>query len=243
MSLEEKRQKDLALYSPKNCFKHSQKIRTVKDVLRLPSKTLGEFKRLYGRDWVIAYITMWIIELNDNSNVKNKMNDAQMEFTAERIYESYSLKITDLTLFFRNMKEGSYGPYYESLSQDKILQWLKQYYDLRCEYAEMFAQQKHDGFSLTKDKMNPEVIEKIFKGVGGQKPEYDHEKNGLGKRMSGVLNKKFGEDKTEIFKKVKALKDSELKKYIATTDFNSENFDPFYYKIAIAEIDQRKQKI
>ena len=194
MSIVERQQKDLALYSPQSCYSHSSKIRTVKDIFKLPSKTLGEFKRSYGKDWVIGYVAMWLIELNDNASVKNRMSEAQIEFTAERIYETYSLKITDLTLFFRNVKEGVYGPYYENLSQDKIMQWLSEYWDLRCEYAELENQGRKENFSLSKDKINPEVIEKMFEGVGEEEIVFQSEGSGLGSR----IKQEFGTPTTPI---------------------------------------------
>jgi len=159
-------------------------------VLTRPSKTLGQLKREYGREWIIGYVSMWLIELNDSSNVKTKMTDAQMEMTAERIYDGYSLKISDLTLFFRNVKEGIYGQFYERISQEKILEWLRMYFDERCEVAQNTAQQNHEGFSMTKDKVNPKIVKKMFEGVGEEEVDHtQYEKNGIGKRFKKeILN-------------------------------------------------------
>jgi len=118
----------LVLLSPKNCNANSHKIKTIKDAILLPSKSLTQLKNDYGKDWVIGYISMWLLDLNDNSNVKQKMNGTQIEFTAERIYDTYFIKVTDLTLFFRNIKEGKYGGYYENMSQEKIMEWMRIYF-------------------------------------------------------------------------------------------------------------------
>lgn len=161
----------------------------MKDAINTPSKTLGEFKRAYGKDWVIGYLSMWLIELNDNANVKMKMTDGQMEDTAERIYDTYSLKVTDLTLFFRNVKDGVYGPFYENLSRDKIMQWLAMYFDERCEMAEMTNSRNHEKFSLVKDPINPEVAKKMFEGVGEEKVDsVQYEKNTIGKRLKESID-------------------------------------------------------
>lgn len=242
MSLEQKQQKDLALYSPKKCFEYSHKIRTVKDAIALPSKTLGEFNRTYGRDWVIGYVSMWLIELNDNANVKQKMSDAQIEFTAERIYDSYPLKITDLTLFFRNVKEGRYGSYYENMSQEKVMQWLHEYWDERCEAGELMSQGRHDGFSMSKDAIHPEVAKKMFEGVGEEKVEFDHEKDGLGKRTDRILTEKAGNNMIEAYHKVKAMSLQELKDYLIEADVNSEDFNAYFYRLVEAELDVRNKK-
>lgn len=225
----------MVLYSPSNCAKHSAKLKTVADVFKLPSKSLGEFKREYGKEWVIGYISMWLIELNDNANVKQKMSDAQMEFTATRIYETYSLKVTDLTLFFRNIKEGVYGQFYENLSQEKIMDWLRQYYDLRCEYGQMQSQSKEDGFSMTKDGINPEVAKKMFEGVGNEKAEHNHEKNGIGSRVKKVVT-------IDLPTKIKSYSTEELRDYLVNNDVNSKNYDEFIYKLIEKEIDLRNSK-
>lgn len=160
-------------------------------MLSIPSKTLGEFKKDYGKDWVVGYVSMWLIDLNDSAQVKTRMNDSQMEFTAERIYETYSLRITDLTLFFRNVKEGSYGPYYENLSGEKIMEWLKQYYDLRCEYAQMHSQSnrtdwfKENTSQMTKEEIK-EGLEIMFKGVGEAKAEAQ-KGDGAGTRYKNLV--------------------------------------------------------
>ncbi len=125
---------------------------------------------------------MWLIDLNNSTSVKTKLTDVQMEYTANRIFDTYSLKITDLTLFFRNIKDGFYGSFYESLSPEKILGWLAEYFDSRCEAAQMQNYQKPDVFNPNADKMNPEVIKKMFDGVG--EVEVEHPKGkGLGSRL------------------------------------------------------------
>jgi hypothetical protein len=197
-------------------------------VLTLPSVTLGSLKTRLGKEWVISYLTMWVIELNDNSNVKNKMSDPQIEFTAERIYESYSLKITDLTLFFRNIKEGVYGGFYETLSSEKIMEWLGQYYNLRCEYGEMNAQQNSSGFSVSKDKIDKSVIGEMFKGVGEEKVEHDHPKRGQGMRIKNMMYAKILQTPTK-----------EIKEYIINNDVNSEFYDEKIYKEFEDELDRR----
>lgn len=239
MTLEQRQQSDLVLYSPSNCAKHSSKIRTVADVFKLPSKSLGDFKRKYGKDWVIGYVSMWLIELNDNSNVKQKMTDAQMEFTAIRIYETYSLKVTDLTLFFRNIKEGVYGQYYENLGQEKIMDWLSKYYDLRCEYAQMQSQSgKKDAFENLKENHSEEELKEgleiMFKGVGEEKVEHNHEKKGLGSKLKKVLI-------VDLPKKIKSQTTNELREYLLNNDSSSQTYDQFIYNLVEKEIDIRNK--
>src|SRR5690606_7492077 len=112
---------------------------------------------------------------------------------AERIFDTYSLKVTDLTLFFRNVKDGVYGPFYENLSRDKIMQWLAMYFDERCEMAEMVNSRSHEKFSMTKDPISPEVAKKMFEGVGEEKIDNSqYEKNTVGKRLKNNIDEKLG---------------------------------------------------
>tara|TARA_R110000782_G_scaffold20431_1_gene55189 strand:+ start:292 stop:924 length:633 start_codon:yes stop_codon:yes gene_type:complete len=207
----------------------------MKDAINLPSKTLGDFNRLYGKDWVVAYLNMWLIDLNDSSGVKNPMGDAQIEFTSERIYESYSLKVTDLTLFFRNIKEGVYGAFYENLSQEKIMSWLKEYFDLRCEYGQMSSQSKEDGYSLSKDKVNPEVIKKMFEGVGDVEVEFTHEKNGIGARKKQVITK-------DLITEIRSKTIKELREYLVSNDIESPTYNEYICTLVGNEIDYRNQQ-
>ena len=196
----------------------------------LPSKTLGDLKRDYGKEWIIGYVNLWLIDLNDNANIKNKMSEAQIEFTSERIYESYSLKVTDLTLFFRNIKEGVYGQYYESLSQEKIMSWLRIYYDLRCEYGEMMAQKKHDD-AVNLHELPKEVISELFKDVGVETVEFV-KGAGIGTRKKNLITAKIMSTPTD-----------ELKAYILEYDSTHEHFNEKIYSEVEMELDFRNKRI
>ncbi|MFC5046324.1 hypothetical protein ACFSTE_13200 [Aquimarina hainanensis] len=235
----------MELYSPSKCFEHSHKIKTVKDAISLPSKTLQGLKKIHGREWIIGYISMWLINLNDTTNVKNKMSDVQIEFTSIRIFETYSLKITDMTLFFRNVKEGVYGDFYENISQEKIMNWLAKYFDQRCEYAQMMSQGNSEAISLTKNKINPEVIEKMFKGVGDEEVNHNSEKNGIGRRFRTVLKKaKVITNRTDylnsMYLETKRVPDEELQDYLINTDVKSKDYDHEIYEIVERELERRQ---
>ena len=208
----------------------------------LPSKTLGDLSKDYGKDWTVAYIAIWLIDLNDNANVKIKMNDTQIEFTSQRIYETYSLKITDLTLFFRNIKEGKYGNYYENLSQEKIMQWIALYFDERCEYAQMYSQSNHEKFSLIKDKINPKVADKMVKMVEEfEKVSRDDKKNGLGTRYKKAVVRNRVQFLNGMCLEMKKMNKKQLKDYLINTDIKSEGFDQELYNLVEIELDKRKK--
>lgn len=218
-------------YNPIKCNEHSHKIRTVRDALSLPSKTLVEFKREYGRQWAIDYVAIWLIELNDFLNLKTKMTDAQIEFTAAQIYDNYSLKVTDLTLFFKNVKAGVYGQFYESLGPEKILEWMDAYYEQRCEYAQMINEEKSNINTL---KVHPDVAKEMFKGVGDSKVEFDHEKSTLGKRERQTALK-------ALKAKIEQTSTKELKEYLADNDYGSDTYSELTAGLINAELDKRNR--
>ena len=212
----------------------------MKDVFNLDSPTLGIFRRKFGEEWVIAYVTLWIIDLNENAQVKNKMNDANIEFIAKRIYYTYSLTVADLTFFFRNVKEGVYGSFYENLSSEKIMEWLRKYFDLRCEYAQMQTQSGHDSFSKKTNLSESEKtnlsqnLNNIFKGVGETNIDHSKKGMGLGSRKKGVIN-------ANLIKKISETPTKELKQYLLENDSSKKTFDEFIYKLIETEIDNRNK--
>jgi hypothetical protein len=155
-------------------MKFSTKIKSIKDAITLKSPTLGDFRRKYGQEFVIKYISQWIISVNDMLSLKNGMTESQIIFTANRIYDTYSLKITDLTLFFRNFIEGIYGSFYERLSPQQIMDAIKLYFNERCEIAENISH--NEKVNINQIEVHPEVIKEMFKGVGEEKIQYDTSK-------------------------------------------------------------------
>ena len=235
-------QKISEVYHPVNCLEQSyQKIRDVQDAINLPSKSLGEFKRLYGIDFVVSYLKLWLIDLSSSVNVKTKLTESQEAFIAERIYHKYPLKITDITLFFRNIKEGKYGQFYESLSPDKILSWLDKYWNERLEVGAMDSQSQIEGFSLTKDKIDPKVAEMMFKGV--EEPE----KKSLQETLKETINTAIPDPlenqkgfKIYLEKICKTQSSKELKELIRTWNMRADR--RCYVPIFEKELESRKKK-
>lgn len=220
--------KALVTYSPKNCFKHSNKLKTIKDAISYGKVSLGDLRRSYGSEWLINYIMAWLFDLNDFLNVKNKMNDAQIEFCANEI-SNYSLKITDLTLFFKYIKSGKYGELYENISSDKILTWLNKYFDERCEVA---SNMNNNQIKLS--EIHPEVAEAMFKNVGQEKIEHKSSENTLGKRVKRVITK-------DLIIEIKSKSTQELKDYIVANDIESSNYNETIYNLIEKELDERNK--
>ncbi len=202
------------------------------------SKTLGQLNREFDLDFVIGLISVWLIELNDSSSVKNKMSDSQMEFTAHSIYETYSLRIADLVLFFKNVKEGVYGEYYEKLSSEKIMQWMAKYYDERCKMAENYQDLGRDKLNLNTTKIHPKVSEIIFKDVGKEKVDHRIDyKNGLGTRLKNKMEKTQEEFIDRLKKDVKTSSKESLENLIKT--WSKRNDMKMYVEILEEELKSR----
>lgn len=229
MSLEERSQKDLVLYSPKNCFKHAYKLKTVLDVLRHPSVSLTALNRLYGSQWLIGYITVWLIDLNDFLNVKNKMNDAQILFTAEAIINEVPLNITDLTFFFKSIKSGKFGALYENLSSDKIITWLHLYFNERCEAAEMMNSQKN----TLDNRMHPDVAKEISKSLKDIKEDIPVQPNPLGTRERGKFH-------NEVKKLIASKTTEELQQFLMDVDESSPGYSETVMRFVEAEMENRR---
>lgn len=187
-------------YNPARCYLYSGKIAGIVDAIKLPSKTVYDIgkdfsvqmclakygedairkmsveqqkeivKEHYPKAEIMRLMSMWVADLSQNLNLKRNLTESQILFVSERLFSKYSWKITDLTLFFRNVKEGVYGDLYENLSPEKIIQWADTYHSERAGVAETISNEEKP-FSVTKDKMDPKVAEAIFKDVGEETQE------------------------------------------------------------------------
>lgn len=107
--------------------------------------TLAGLSRTYGEDKTEVYIKIWLVDLQSSLNLKNKMNESQIDECAFFITsEFYMLNLADINFFFSEIKKGKYGVLYESISTDKIMEFLRQYLENRCNVAEENSILNHD---------------------------------------------------------------------------------------------------
>lgn len=123
----------LSKYSMKNCYLIFKECVTIERCIRCEAPKLSSLYREYSRDFVVKYIQLWIIGLNEFLNISRKMNRLQIEETAEMIYDCFFfLNIADLNFFFRQIKLGKYD-LYESLDGIKLMNWMSEYANERME--------------------------------------------------------------------------------------------------------------
>lgn len=109
---------------PEN-FKH---VKTVALAINDKSDSLAAIRKKVGKNISLSIIKIWIIKLNDYLNISRKMNPAQIEETADLIYdEFYYLKISDISLLMKRIKTGHYGQFYESIDGMKLMDMFYKY--------------------------------------------------------------------------------------------------------------------
>lgn len=132
-------------YSIYSCVSRYNHIKDIKGVLSEYSPSLVRLKKESSKDYVLAYIELWILSLSEFVNVKYSMSPAQISETAFYIYQDYYyFKISDITLLFTNAKKGYYGEFFHTLDGAMILGWFKKYAEERSEIAENIGIRKAD---------------------------------------------------------------------------------------------------
>jgi hypothetical protein len=118
----------LNMYSPGKCLRIFQNTDTAELAIKSNTPTLASIKKNYSEDFLIAYIAVWIVNLNDFVNAIRKMTPSQIEETAVIIYqEFYYLNVADINLVFRKIKKGEFGQLFAELDGVKILSWFEKY--------------------------------------------------------------------------------------------------------------------
>lgn len=124
----------LELYIPNQCTRKFSGLCTALEAYKTESFSLAKIKKAYSEDWTLAYISLWIVNINEFLNVSRPMSEPQIEETSFLILSQYYyLKLSDITLIFTKAKRGDWGPLYESLDGMKILSWFEKYANERSD--------------------------------------------------------------------------------------------------------------
>jgi len=190
----------LQKYSIPSCLIIYNHIRTIEVALKEQSPSLALLAKEYTKNYVLAYIEMWILSLNEFVNIKYGMSPKQMKETAFYIYQDYFyFKISDLTLIFTNAKKGYFGEFLHSLDGSMILSWFKKYSEERADISESLGIQKSEEQKEPEQKRSSydEEFKKIKdEGFKTFKHEYDlgklKSKYGVAKRTRSKTSKSKG---------------------------------------------------
>ena len=125
-------------------------ITTLAQAAETLSPSLKKITKLRGGDFTLAFLKGWIVDLQKNLNIKNRMSEEMIDICAEEILTSFGyLTIPDVKNIFTDALKGVYGEFYESLSVPKIISWFNDYFERRCAYFEGNHMSEH---SYTKNQ-------------------------------------------------------------------------------------------
>ena len=142
------------------CLRKLRTVTTPALAIKSEMPTLGALKKAYSEDFMLAYIELWLVNLNDFINVARKMNPAQMQELSLMIYQDYYyFNLADLNLVFSMIKKGEFGPLYESIDGAKVLACFQKYVIKRESVAFDVGLEEHKLTKPTKDERRNKAIE------------------------------------------------------------------------------------
>lgn len=115
-------------FTPGKCLQLFKNTNTPALCIESRTPELALIRKTYSEDFIIAYIALWIDNLNDFVNAARRMSETQMEETAIILFqEYYYLNLADINLVFRRIKKGEFGQLFAELDGLKILGWFEKY--------------------------------------------------------------------------------------------------------------------
>ena len=157
------KQSFLAEYAPAKCLRVFHRENTPALAMGSSAPTLAGIRREYSEDFQIAYLSVWIVNLNDFVNALRKMTPEQIEETATIICQEYAyLNLADINLVFRKIKKGEFGQLFAEIDGMKVLSWFEQYARERMHTAADISMSQADNFKQDLPRMSDTVaINKI----------------------------------------------------------------------------------
>jgi hypothetical protein len=129
-------------------MRHARKLTSISVAMNTTAPTLAAIHREKGKEFAIGLTMAWLVYLNDILNLNKPMTEDQIELCAIEVIDTYgSLKMSDLTYLFRKIINGQFGEFYESLTVQKVLTFFRQYFNDRCDLAELESQRRHADFA------------------------------------------------------------------------------------------------
>ncbi len=157
----------LAEYDPRMALTKLNKIRTLPDIFKHKTPSLARLRKAFDEDFVVDYLQLWIIRMNDIVGCTNKMNDEQVAYTAQLIYNEFPvLTISDIKYVFDGIVSGRYGELYNTIDSTKVCTWFRKHWDHRMNEAEQQAYLDHISNKPREDTgrhKDPRQIHKLWK--------------------------------------------------------------------------------
>lgn len=151
-------------YAPGKCLRTFHRENTPALTISSSAPTLASIRREYSEDFQIAYVSVWIVNLNDFVNALRKMSPEQIEETATIIVQEYPyLNLADINLVFRKIKKGEFGQLFAEIDGMKVLSWFEQYASERARTAADISMSHGAKFSQDLPRMSDAVAENKIK--------------------------------------------------------------------------------
>lgn len=97
------------------------------------SPTLSEMARLYGANEAEAWVEIQVRDISEFSGAKEKLRIPQITETARVVCASYYfMKLSEVMLFFFQLKGGTYGKFYGAVDPMTITQALRSFAKYRA---------------------------------------------------------------------------------------------------------------
>ncbi len=123
-------------YAPNSCLQLYRRHTTVVSAMHADAPKLTALVRQFGETKIIAYIKLWLVDLNTTLDLKKPLNENQIDQIAFAIIDTYrSLNLAEINLIFTNAKYGEYGDFYDRITMPTVLKWFKNYFEQRCSCA------------------------------------------------------------------------------------------------------------
>ena len=87
--------------TPIKARKELREVRTVMQSLDSGLPSIGLIQKVKGETFALAYLKMWVIDLQDKLNIRNKMNEHMIDAFAEAFLDEFRhLTISDIKIVF-----------------------------------------------------------------------------------------------------------------------------------------------
>lgn len=132
--------------------------------------TLKQLNNTYGNEIAEIWLTTQLSDLNDYAMVKEEMNTTHYDMLPDQIVDKYGfLKLTEILLFFYEIKSGTYGPLFNKLSPMRIMEFLERFVGETRKNAyilrEEEAKRMYNEYRKQNEESHPERFEKLIKRI------------------------------------------------------------------------------
>ena len=146
-------------FAPGKCLRAFHRENTPALAISSSAPTLASIRREYSEDFQVAYVSVWIVNLNDFVNALRKMSPEQIEETATIIVQEYPyLNLADINLIFRKIKKGEFGPLFAEIDGIKVLSWFEHYACERARTAADISMSHGEKFNQDFPRMSDAVV-------------------------------------------------------------------------------------